>query len=417
MPSSGHSAQTTTEWIFVARSLLGTANGQDQALRCMARAGMRAANANDWIATAAAWHEDFADLGMARECLEKAELLAEGTGEGWDDIVEAWAGMKDFRKVVELCREVHEPRPWPCLAEIESQGPLPQGTTVLDWIEPGETRQASRQAVENAVNAMENEDTLEAIRYLIDAESLAESTEDYLRIAERWRGWFPELEESERIMAEAEEAVDTPSDWVRIALKWKDDFQNYDHAVACMWQPKGGSSADWEDVLRAWRDDFQDLDNFRLALNKAYSEVESFESMTSMVLEDLDAYDLIEKASLVDLGTLTENPVSRVAAWDKGRHSEHRQGSLAGHYRFNTSRAGEAKIFLTSDVDNYLYLIRGEDPKGEAIAVDQGEGTEALSLITFNLVTGTYTIEVTTGQVGELGMFHLEIDLRGENIP
>ncbi len=416
MSFSEDSAQTTTEWVFVARSLARTADDHDQALRCMARAGMRAANVTDWIAMAAAWNGDFTDLAMAHECLQKAEFLARQTEEGWDDIAEAWARMADFQKVVTLCREFHKPRPWPRLAEIASQGPLPPGTTVLDWLEPGEATQASRDAVEDAVDAMENEDTVEAVKYLIDAENMASTTSDYLRIAERWRRWFPELQESEKNMTEAEEAVDTLSDWVQIALKWKDDFKDYDRAVACMWRAEGGTSADWEHVLRAWRDDFQDLDNFRLALGEAYRGVDPFEFITEMLVEDLDAYDLIEKASLVDLGTLTETSVSRVAVWDRGRYSERRQGCLAGHYRFNASRAGKVDMYLTSDVDNRLYLIRGEDPNGEAIAADQGEGTDALAHIAISLDAGSYTIEVTPDQVEELGIFHLQIDFREEGI-
>lgn len=49
-------------------------------------------------------------------------------------------------------------------------------------------------------------------------------------------------------------------------------------------------------------------------------------------------------------------------------------------------------------MQNYLYLT-------------QGEGTEALSLINFNLDAGTYPIGDATDQVGELGIFQLEIHL------
>ena len=417
MSSSRESAQTATDWIFVARSLARMTSGQDQALRCMARAGIRAASANDWIAVASAWETDFGDLALALECLEKGELVAEETEEGWDEIAEARAGLRDFRKVLEICRRVHEPRPWARIDDIQSRGPLPEGTTVLDWIESGETRQASREAVENADKAMENEDTVEAIRCLIDAESLADSTGDYLRVAERYRRSFPELEESRTIMAKAEEDVDAPSDWVWIALKWRNDFQDYENAVACMWRPEGGTADDWEHILRAWRDDFQDPDNFRSALGKAYGEVDDFDQMTSMVCDRLQAYDRIDKASLVDLGTLTETKVSLVGAWDEDRNSERQQSFLAGHYRFSVSQATRATIVLTSDVDNHLHLILGEDPNGDAIEVDQGEnnGANALSLIRFDLDAGTYTIEVSTAQVEALvndrGIFHLEIYL------
>ena len=104
-----------------------------------------------------------------------------------------------------------------------------------------------------------------------------------------------------------------------------------------------------------------------------------------MVLGDLDAYDLIEKASIVELGALRETTISRVGVWDKGRDSKRRQGCLDGHYRFNVCEARKATIVLTSNVNSYLYLIRGEDTNGRAIEVDQGEGTEALSLITSDL--------------------------------
>ena len=416
MSASDDYAQTAKQWIFVAKSLAQTAGGQDQALRCMARAMMRAENVNDWVATAKAWHTNFADPEMARECLGKAEVMAEETGDCWDEITEAWAGMKNFRRVVDIFREVHVPRPWPRLAEIESQGPLPPGTTVLDWIEPGEIGQSSRQAVENADDAMENQHTLEAIECLIDAENLADGTGDYLRVARRWRDWFPELEEFRIVMDKAEEAVDTPNDWVRIALTWKNDYEDYDYAVECMSNVSGGTAADWEHVLRTWKDDFEDPENFRHALNQAYGDVESFEQITSMVLEELDAYGLIERATLADLGPLTERTTSRVAAWDKGYQSKRRPGSLAGHFQFFLGEATEGTIFLTSDADNYLYLIQGEDPNGPTIAVDQDEGDEPMSLIKFNLNEGNYTIEATTDQVDALGIFHLQIFLRDENV-
>ena len=414
---------TATEWIFRARSLARTANGHEQALRCMARAGLRAASVYDWIATAAAWGADFEDPDMARECLGKAELVAEETGEGWDEIIGAWVGMKDFQRVVEICREVHQPRPWPRIAEIQNQGPFPLGTSVLDWIEPGESALASRQAVGAADSAMEGRDTLEAIKYLIDADSMAESTADYIRIAGRWRQWFPELGEFERMMARVEEVVDTPEEWVRIALKWKIDFQDYDKAVACLLAAEqcGGSGIDsWECILATWKDDFSDPDNFRSALTGAYGEEIPFDRLTSMVVENLGAYELIEKASLVDLGTLSDRTVSRVAAWDDGFRSERGERNLAGYYRFNLPQSGDITVFLKSDVDNYLYLIQGKEPSGEVILMDQDEGyDEALSMIKLHLDAGTYVVEAATEQTPDsndvrgYGIFHLQIYVGG----
>ena len=130
------------------------------------------------------------------------------------------------------------------------------------------------------------------------------------------------MDELGEIKKKAEKVVDTPTEWVRIELKWKDDFQ--------------------------------DLGGFRSALNEACDGGGSFDQIISMVREHLEAYDLIARASLEDLGTLKKSSVSRVGAWDRGRHSERRQGCLAEHFRFKLSQAKRAKIFLTSDVDNYL---------------------------------------------------------------
>ena len=427
MSTENLAAQTATEWVFVARSLAQTACGQDQALRCMAHATMQAADVNDWVTAAVAWRADFGDPDLARECLEKAEFIAEETGEGWDDIADAWAGMKNFRKVVDICREWHEPRPWSRIDEIKSQGPLPPGTTVLDWIEPGETERATRQEIENADAAMEGEGAVEVIRYLIDAESLADGTRDYLWVAARWRRWFLELPEGRETMGKAEEAVDTTNDWIQIALKWKDDFQDYDEAVACMRAaetrpdylgPRNTTVEQWEFILRVWKEDFEDLDNFRRALNMAFSELESFDEATLMVVSELNARDLIEKAMLVDLGTLQERTLSRVATWDKNHLSVRRHGCPAGHYRFNLNDAKRATVVLTSDVDNRLYLIRGETLSGSAIAIGQNEEEQddvAVSLIDISLDPGNYVVEATADQVCERGIFHLQIYLSDES--
>ena len=94
-----------------------------------------------------------------------------------------------------------------------------------------------------------------------------------------------------------------------------------------------GTGEDWEYVLGVWKNDFNDPDNFRSALTKACGDDIGFHDLMSRVAENLDAYDLIEKASLVDLGRLTDRTVARVAAWDEGFRSERGDGSLAGHYR------------------------------------------------------------------------------------
>ena len=243
---------------------------------------------------------------------------------------------------------------------------------------------------------------------------------DYVRIADRWRQRFPELEEFEKTIVRAEEAVDTPSDWVWIALKWKNDFQNYDEAVSCMRVINSGTEEDWEYVLGVWKNDFNDPDNFRSALTKACGDDIRFNDLMSRVVENLDAYDLIEKASLVDLGRLTDRTVARVAAWDEGFRSERGGGSRAGHYRFSLDQTWNVAIELTSDVDHYLYLIQSEGPVGNAIAREQDEadfGEAAFSQISLNLDAGHYVVEAVADQVPDSGhvqgysIFHLQIYL------
>ena len=400
MSTADHTEKNLTECILAARSLAHMADGQVQVLRYMISTTMLAEGVVDWIALAKAWAQEFEDNELATQCSSRAEDLAE-TDEEFELCVRAWSEIGDNQRAVDCYKKVIEQR----APDISlDDPPWGYGTTSADYV-----RRVAREWTDEAAVKFHS-DRAEALMCLAEAESLAEETSSWLRVAERWLKDFQDGDNAIRCMEEAECAVDTPNDWVQIALRWKDDFQDGHRAIACMWEATGGTVSDWEDVLRAWKGDFKDLDNFRHALNVAYGEGEPFDQMTSMITGDLEAFDLVAKATKVDLGTLTGRSVSRVAVRDEEQPSARRHGSLAGHYRFNLSQDRDVTIHLTSDVDHYLYLIEGEDPNGATIAMDQDDDhLVALSRIKKHLESGTYTIEAATDRVEGYGIFHLQI--------
>ena len=113
-----NTAKTAAEWVFVARSVAQLPGGQDQALRCMARAGMSAQDVADWIAVAEAWAQNFGDADLARQCLFEAESLAEDCTD-WAEIAKSW--HNNFRDSDNLQRCVRE-------AEEIAEG-------YADWVE------------------------------------------------------------------------------------------------------------------------------------------------------------------------------------------------------------------------------------------------------------------------------------------
>ena len=97
-----NTAKTAAEWVFVARSVAQLPGGQDQALRCMARAGMAAQDVADWLAVAKAWAETFNDSEMARQCMSHAESHAENS-DSWNLIADVWEGMGYYYEAL-TCR-------------------------------------------------------------------------------------------------------------------------------------------------------------------------------------------------------------------------------------------------------------------------------------------------------------------------
>ena len=85
-----NTAQTVTEWVFVAKSVAQMPYGQNPALRCMAHAETQAQDVTDWLAVATAWQRDFSNSDKARECMNNAESLAQNSAD-WILITDSWA--------------------------------------------------------------------------------------------------------------------------------------------------------------------------------------------------------------------------------------------------------------------------------------------------------------------------------------
>ena len=99
--------------------------------------------------------------------------------------------------------------------------------------------------------------------------------------------------------------------------------------------------------------------------------------------------------------------------WASGCDSIDRAGRHARFYTFTLPQESEITITLESaDADAYLYLRAGEAKSGVAVNDhseddDAGEGTN--SQIKENLAAGTFTIEATTYNTGESGLFTLTL--------
>ena len=76
-----NTAKTAAEWVFVAKSVAQLPDGENPALRCMARAGMAAKDVSDWVAVAKAWQQEFNDIEVARHCMMEAEKVADDSND------------------------------------------------------------------------------------------------------------------------------------------------------------------------------------------------------------------------------------------------------------------------------------------------------------------------------------------------
>ena len=297
----------------------------------------------------------------------------------------------------------------------------------MDWIESGETAKASDGSVEEADDAMENGYVVDAVKNLVDAERFAENTRAYIRIAARWRIWFPALENAEECMERAEEAVDTPTDRVLLAISWKEHFQNIDMAAANMEEAEdhaamGSNTDDWELILQTWERKFEDQDNYiRCAAKWAHSlDTDNWYEIENTI-KDSFAYNRIIQTQTThdDLGSLSAHERKHnIGIWNEECLSERNPGNYARYYRFTLEESKKTRIDVASE-DNYsggdddpepdrhFYLIRGEDPVGEVLEEDDG-----LRWTTYPVLpAGSYTLEINTSNEDRGRLFAVSISM------
>ncbi len=420
-------AQTAREWIMAAKSVAQFPRGQNHALRCLSRAGIAAESASDWVAIAESWKEDFKDPATALESLERAESIADETDEGWNELAEAWAAMGEFSKVIEICEERLAETTWSRIKEIEAQGPLPAGTTVLDWIEPGETAKASDGSVDEADDAMENGYVVDAIKNLVDAERFAENTRAYIRIAERWRKWFPTLKRADECMERAEEAVDIPIDRVLLAICWKEHFLDKSRAIATLEEAEdhaamGSNNDDWELILQIWETKFQDPDNYiRCAAKWAhFFDTDNWYEIENIVRSSFAYCRIIQiQTTHDDLGSVSARQGKHtIGIWNAECLSERDPGNYARYYKFTLEESKKTRIEVTSEddysggeddpePDRHFYLLRG--------AEDADEVLEEYHRLTWTtnpvLPAGNYTLEINTSKEDRDRLFAISISI------
>ena len=354
-----NTAQTVTEWVFVAKSVAQMPYGQNPALRCMAHANMAAQDMGDWLAVAKVWMHDFGDAKMGRQCMAKAEGIA-----GNSEEVDVWIGIakiwkEDFQDLDSVAR---------CMEVVEAT---------------------------------------------------AENISGWVRIAKIWKDDFQDTENAKGCIEEAEDMAEDIADWVRIAKIWKNDFQDTENAIRCM-EKAGDLAEDFDDYAtleETWRVDFQDVD--RDIVNSAIQRLVNAADGEGY-FDGIRAYvshaNALEQADITDLGILAETSVSSVGDYECV--SVRRQDRYAQYYRFTLAQDVDVTIDLISEVDTYLYLISGDNPTGEILEEnddrpdDDDEGlSNTDSRIRRRLPAGTYAIEATTWDEGETGEFTLNITI------
>ena len=110
--------------------------------------------------------------------------------------------------------------------------------------------------------------------------------------------------------------------------------------------------------------------------------------------------------------TLSANG-SVIGEWASGCDSTARAGSHARFYSFTLSEDSEVTITLdlrSGEADTYLYLREGENTRsGDFLYENDDDGGTTRSQIQETLDAGTYTIEATTYEAGQTGLFTLTV--------
>ncbi len=256
-----NTAKTAVEWVLVARSVAQLPGSQDQALRCMARAGVAAQDAADWLAVAKAWAQDFDDTEMARQCLTKSESFALDAN-GLGQIADAWEELTGSYEIADPLAD----SPY-----IEKESANSDSLGEPAFYEPGKYLPFGWFG--EVWLLLEQGDLEGANACMTQIESLANSSENWMDIAEKWESEFNNSTRALQCMAKAESMAIYSGEWTNIAGKWNYAFNNYDKALQCM--AKAESMAvehfEWTNAASTWNYMFNDSDKVLQCMMKAES--------------------------------------------------------------------------------------------------------------------------------------------------
>lgn len=395
-------ARTAKEWVLVARSVARLSDGQNQALRCMARAGLLAESDGDWLALAVAWHEEFSEQEMAKQCLAKAASLADESGysDFWEDIGDAWVDVGCSQRAVKFYKRA-----------IEYDPPWGNGKTSIDW-----ARETATGYVEGAKEKVDH-DLKDALWFMALAEHVAEDSAAWIRIARSWKEDFHDTDNGVRCMGRAECAADDHNDRLLLARAWKVTFENSEQAVSSLESAAFGviDTYEFHEIMAWWKRDFGVTDGFYDCLDEAHEHLEEIDAYAEFEDRYIDDLAAREVAGVESLGKLEGYSFRRLGVWQGDCISVHRPCRFARFYSFTLDHDETVSIRLTSRVNHSQYLMVGE-PDGDMLDEDDGgldeqdEGHEvALSRIERHLAAGTYTLEVVAGREDETSIFALSI--------
>ena len=241
------------------------------------------------------------------------------------------------------------------------------------------------------------------------AESLAEDSEDWVRIGDAWAEmgnypkavdcykesidlsgalpsesektsleWAREAEEqirytysgALRCMVEAEYVAEGLDERVQIAKIWKESFQDSDNAIRCMKEAEDVAEyfEDYSAIEETWRVDFQDLDSdIRNSAIQRIVDAADDEGYFDGVREWLAARRDPAQEDATAPGASARSTATITGTWDSDCISGRRNGCYARYYKFTVQQEREVTIDLTSNVDTYLYLISGDVTDGEVL--------------------------------------------------
>ena len=300
----------------------------------------------------------------------------------------------------------------PRFVEDADDPPWGFGETSADW-----ARDKARGLVAEAKEQIQD-DLSGALRSMVEAEHVAEDSRARMSVARSWVEDFGDVESAARCLDEAEHSADNCYEYTEVAGLWKDLLSDRDRGVRCLGKAERMATyfEAWQAIADVWKQNFEEMDGYYRCLDAAGGQMEELYSEEFRDFEEYAFADLVarDEAGVMDLGVLPPLASHRVGTWQGDCLSNHREASTARYYSFTLTQNETITIYLTSKVNNFLYLIGGAGPDGELVSQansveDEDELDTRVSGLERSLTAGTYTMEAATHRPGETGIFVLSI--------